>query len=101
MLSRTDPAGNTTLLRKDDDDLVPIYETLVTENAGVSGWDAKNEHIYLVTNKGDLDLMTLYKMNPKTQELELVESDPEKRVDFGSLRDGPEYARDHIHVVYR
>ncbi|MCP4191141.1 MAG: S9 family peptidase [Planctomycetaceae bacterium] len=86
LLSRTDPAGNTTLLRKDDDGLVPIYETSVSENAGVSAWDAKNENIYLVTNKGDLDLMTLYKMNPETQAMEFLESDPEKRVDFGGLR---------------
>ena len=86
LLSRTDPAGNTTLLRKDDDKLVPIYETSVTENAGVSGWDAKNENFYLVTNKGDLDLMTLFSMNPETEEMELLESDPENRVDFGGLR---------------
>ncbi|HBN79569.1 MAG TPA: S9 family peptidase, partial [Planctomycetaceae bacterium] len=86
LLSRTDPAGNTTLLRKDDDKLVSIYETSVTENAGVSGWDAKNENIYLVTNKGDLDLQTLYKLNPETKELEFLESDPEERVDFGGLQ---------------
>lgn len=86
LLSRTDPAGNTVLLRKDDDKLVPIYETSVTENAGVSGWDAKNENFYLVTNKGDLDLMTLFSMNPETEEMEMLESDPENRVDFGGLR---------------
>lgn len=86
LLSRTDQAGNTTLLRKDDDELVPIYETSVTEDASVSGWDAKNENFYLVTNKGDLDLQTLYKMNPKTKVLEFLESDPNERVDFGGLR---------------
>ncbi len=86
LLSRTDPAGTTTLLRKDDDELVPIYETSVTENAAVRGWDPKSENIYLVTNKGDLDLMTLFKMNPTTRALELLESDPAKRVDFGGLR---------------
>lgn len=86
LLSRTDPAGNTTLLRKDGDDLIPIYETSVTENASVRGWDAKNENLYLVTNKGELDLATLYQMNPETKELELLESDPAKRVDFGGLR---------------
>ena len=86
LLSRTDSAGNTTLLRKDGDSLVPIYETNVSENAGVSGWDPKNENLYLVTNKGELDLMTLYKMNPETKEIELIESDPDKRVDFGGLR---------------
>ncbi|PHQ36849.1 S9 family peptidase [Rhodopirellula bahusiensis] len=86
LLSRTDPAGNTMLLRKDGDDLVPIYETSVTENAGVSGWDAKNENFYLVTNKGELDLLTLYTMNPGTKQAELLESDPEQAVDFGGLR---------------
>lgn len=86
LLSRTDPAGNTTLLRKDGDSLVPIYETSVEENAGVSGWDAKNENVYLTTNKGDLDLMTLFMMNPETKEMEVLESDPNRRVDFGGLR---------------
>ncbi|WP_240928352.1 S9 family peptidase [Thalassoroseus pseudoceratinae] len=86
LLNRTDAAGNTTLLRKDDDELVPIYETSVTENARVSGWDAKNENIYLVTNKGELDLMTLYKMNPKSETLMFLESDPQEQVDFGGLR---------------
>lgn len=86
LLSRTDPAGNTTLLRKNGDELIPIYETSVTENAGVTGWDAENKNIYLVTNKGDLDLMTLYKMNPETKDLELMEGDPQELVDFGSLR---------------
>lgn len=86
LLSRTDEAGTTALLRKDGDKLVPIYETLVTEQAGPSGWDPKNENFYLITNKGDLDLMTLYLMNPQTGELKFVESDPEKRVDFGDLR---------------
>lgn len=86
LLSRTDPAGNTTLLRKDGDNLIPIYETNVSESAYVTGWDAGNEHIYLVTNKGELDLRTLYKMNPETTQMELLESDPENRVDFGGLR---------------
>ena len=86
LLSRTDPAGNTTLLRKDGDKLVPIYSTDVNENMGVSGWDEKNDSFYLTTNKGDLDLMTLYQMNPTTKEMKLLESDPENRVDFGRLR---------------
>lgn len=86
LLSRTDEKGTTTLLRKDEDKLVPIYETLVTEGAGVVGWDPKNENFYLETNKGDLDLSTLFLMNPETKELTLLESDPDKRVDFGALQ---------------
>lgn len=86
LMSRTDEKGNTTLLRKDGEDVVPIYETSVTEGAGVSGWDKNNEWFYLITNKGDLNLATLYLMNPETEEMKLVESDPEGRVDFGGLR---------------
>jgi dipeptidyl aminopeptidase/acylaminoacyl peptidase len=86
LVSRTDEAGTTTLLRKDGNKLEPIYETLVTEGAGVIGWDADNKNFYLETNKGDLDLSTVFVMNPTTKELRLFESDPEKRVDFGSLQ---------------
>jgi dipeptidyl aminopeptidase/acylaminoacyl peptidase len=86
LVSRTDEAGNTTLLRKDGDQLEEIYVTNVTESAGVIGWDADNKNIYLETNKGDLDLSTVFVMNPATKELKLFESDPEKRVDFGDLQ---------------
>lgn len=86
LLSRTDEGGNTTLFRKEGDKLEAIYETSVTEAAGVIGWDPKNENIYLETNKGDLDLSTVFVMNPVTKEMKLFESDPEKRVDFGALQ---------------
>ncbi len=86
LLSTTDEVGNTVLFRKDGETLEPIYETSVTESAGVIGWDPKNEKLYLETNKGELDLSTVFVMDPKTKEMQLLESDPEKRVDFGSLR---------------
>ena len=86
LLSRTDEKGTTTLLRKDKDGLVPIYDTLVTEGAGVIGWTPDNKKCYLETNKGDLDLSSVYIMDPETKELTFFESDPEKRVDFGSLQ---------------
>lgn len=85
LLSRTDEAGNTVLLRKDGDKLEPIYETSVTEGASVLGWDSQNKNIYLETNKGELDLTTVFVMDPVTKAMKLFESDPEKRVDFGSL----------------
>lgn len=86
LLTRTDEAGTTTILRKEGDDLLPIYETDVTENASVVGWDENNEQLYLVTNKGELDLSTLFLMDPQTEQKQLLEEDPEGRVDFGSLR---------------
>jgi dipeptidyl aminopeptidase/acylaminoacyl peptidase len=86
LLSQTDEQGNTVLLRKDATGMTRIYETSVTESAAIAGWDADNQHIYLVTNKGDLDLSTLYKMNVETLAMELIESDPMGRVDFGALQ---------------
>ncbi len=86
LVSTTDEAGNTTLLRKDVDEFESIYETSVTENASVIGWDAENKKIYLETNKGDFDLSTVFIMDPVAKHMEMLESDPEKRVDFGSLR---------------
>lgn len=86
ILSRTDEKGNTVMLRKDGDKLTPIYETSVTESAYVAGWTPDNSSAYLVTNKGDLDLSTLFLMDPVTEKLTEVESDPKGKVDFGSLR---------------
>jgi len=86
LLYRTDEKGNTTILHKKDGELEPIYETSVTESAGVSGWNEDNSKMYLITNKGDLDLSTLFLMDPVTGEMEKIESDPEGRVDLGGLR---------------
>jgi dipeptidyl aminopeptidase/acylaminoacyl peptidase len=85
LLTRTDEDGTTTILRKDKDKLVPIYETSVSEGSSVLGWDKDNRKFYLETNKGDLNLSTLFLMDPETKEMTLLESDPENRVDFGSL----------------
>ncbi len=86
LLSRTDVDGTTVLLRKDGEKLDPIYETSVTEGANVLGWDADNKNFYLETNKGDLDLTTVFLMDPVSKKLTMYESDPEKRVDFGALK---------------
>ena len=82
---KSDEQGNTTMLYKRGDQLVEIYKTKVTENAYVTGWNENNTKFYLVTNVGDLDLSTLYLMDPENGKMELIESDPEKRVDFGGL----------------
>jgi dipeptidyl aminopeptidase/acylaminoacyl peptidase len=82
---RTDEQGNTAMLYKKGDSLVKIYETTVTETAYAAGWNEDNSKFYLVTNVGDLDLSTLYLMDPETEKMQLIESDPENRVDFGGL----------------
>jgi dipeptidyl aminopeptidase/acylaminoacyl peptidase len=86
VLERTDDKGNTTMLRVDaNNQLTPIYETSVTEQAGIYGWNEDNSRFYMVTNKGELNLSTLFLMNPVTKELTKVESDPLNKVDFGGM----------------
>lgn len=85
VLSKTDEQGNTVMLYKAKKELVPIYETNVNETAYIAGWNKDNSKFYLVTNKGDLDLSKLFLMDPKTGDKELLEADPEGRVDFGGL----------------
>ncbi len=83
---RTNEAGHSEILRIDDDNkFTKIYETNLKESAYVAGWDKNNENMYLVSNKGDVDLRTLYLMNPNTSEIKELESDPLKKVDFGGM----------------
>lgn len=86
LMSRTDEQGNSTILKIDKNrNAIPIYETNVTEQAYVAGWNKDNSKFYLVSNKGELDLSTLFLMDPVTEEIEKVEQDPEGRVDFGGM----------------
>ncbi len=87
LLYRTDEKGNNTILSwRDGEPPQVIYETPVTEQAYVAGWNEDNSLAWLVSNKGEVDLLTLYSLNPTTGEVEKVEDDPQKKVDFGSLR---------------
>src|SRR5690606_27468782 len=70
-------------LYKEGEKLTPFYETLVTETAYISNWNEDNSQFYLVSNKGDLDLTTLFLMDPKSKKMTKIESDPKGKVDFG------------------
>jgi dipeptidyl aminopeptidase/acylaminoacyl peptidase len=84
LAERTNSAGDTEILRVDADGFKNIYTCTVLENCDVYGFDATNEQVYLVTNKGSLDLIELELLNPATGAAVKVESDPEKRVDITS-----------------
>ena len=76
--------GGNELLRVDGDKLVRIYETTYLEEASPVGFDKDEKRLYIETNKGDdVDLTRLELMDPATGSTEVVESDPEKQVDFG------------------
>lgn len=83
---RTDENGFSEILSvKHLEEFNLIYKTNLQENAYVAGWDATNENAYLVSNKGDVDLSALYRFDVQSGETEMIESDPENEVDFGSL----------------
>lgn len=83
---RTDENGFSEILSvKDLTDFNLIYKTNLQESASVVGWDEYNVKAYLVSNKGDVNLLTLYYLDVVSGNVEILESDPEEEVDFGSL----------------
>jgi len=85
MASKTDADGGTVLLSIDGDEFKEIYRCSVLEACGVSSFEKGNQSAYFITNKGDVDLTQLVKINPNTGETEFMESDPEGKVDFGGV----------------
>jgi len=85
VVNKTDEKGNTTMFRKEGEKLVPFYDFTVTEQAYITNWTPDNKQAYLVSNKGDLNLSTLFLIDPVTKKTTKIESDPKNRVDFGGL----------------
>ncbi len=79
------PGGSTELLRVEGSDLVRIYTTTYKEQAFPIRFHPDGKRVYMRTNKGDnVDLAQLVLMDVQTGKTELIESDPEKQVDFAS-----------------
>ncbi|MCG8424337.1 MAG: alpha/beta fold hydrolase [Proteobacteria bacterium] len=78
------PGGSSEILRVESGDLVRIYTTTYEEDAFPMRFHSDGKRVYLETNKGsDVDLSRLMLMDVQTGKTELVEADPEGRVDFG------------------
>lgn len=75
--------GDTEYLRIDGDKYTKIYSCSVLEQCNPVQFSKDNRRVYIVTNKGGLNLTSLMLLDPATGKTELVESDPNKRVDFG------------------
>jgi dipeptidyl aminopeptidase/acylaminoacyl peptidase len=82
---RRTEAGDLEYLRVDPDGLKVTYSCGVLESCGQRGFDAENRLVYMVTNKGPLNLTELEMLDPATGATTPVESDPQGRVDFGGL----------------
>lgn len=75
--------GGTEILRVDGKSLVPAYTCSFEETCRVVRFHKDGKRVYMKTNKGkDVDLTRLILFNPKTKGSELVDVDPQKKVDF-------------------
>jgi len=87
LATRIPESGDTELLRLDaDGKATKVYSCNVFETCYPVRFHKDNRRVYMVTNKGDVDLIRLVLLDPETGKEEAVESDPMNRVDFGSAR---------------
>jgi dipeptidyl aminopeptidase/acylaminoacyl peptidase len=84
LAERTAENGDQQVLRVDPDGFLTIFSCSVFETCSPLRFTKDGKHVYMETNKGDLDLSTLTLMDPETGKAEVVESDPLKKVDFGA-----------------
>ncbi|MGI8988569.1 MAG: alpha/beta fold hydrolase [Bryobacteraceae bacterium] len=77
--------GDQEILRVDPAGFTKVYSCGVFESCGPVRFHKDGKRVYLETNKGDdVNLVSLVLFDPATSRGETVESDPLKRVDFGS-----------------
>ncbi len=84
LATHTAENGDTEILRVTPEGLVKIYSCNVFESCAPLRFHKDSKRVYLVTSKGADDLMRLALLDPETGKEDLVETDPMKRVDFGS-----------------
>ena len=80
---RTADNGDTEILKVTDAGFEKVYSCTVFETCGPLRFHTDNARVYMETNHGDADLTRLVLFNPDTKQEEVVESDPQKEVDFG------------------
>ena len=83
LATRSAENGDTEVLRVDGDGFKKVYSCNVAETCGPMQFNKDGRRVYMVTNKGDVNLVRLVLFDPDTGREELVEADPLNRVDFG------------------
>lgn len=82
---RSNDDGSTDLLRVDPKGFTKLYSTTILEDFSPVYFHTDGAQIYMITNKGaDVNLSKLILFNINNKKETLIESDPEKRVDFGN-----------------
>jgi dipeptidyl aminopeptidase/acylaminoacyl peptidase len=82
LATRTADNGDTDVLRVDDAGFTKVYSCNVFESCGTIRFHKDGARVYMVTNKGDVDLIRLTLFDAATEQEEVVESDPLEKVDF-------------------
>jgi dipeptidyl aminopeptidase/acylaminoacyl peptidase len=85
LATRSHPSGDTEILRVDADAIKPVYSCGVFETCAPIRFHKDNRRVYLITNRGDLNLIQLELLDPQTGNTQFVEADPLKKVDFSGL----------------
>jgi dipeptidyl aminopeptidase/acylaminoacyl peptidase len=80
--ARTTDAGDTEILRIDADGFKLIYGCGVLEQCRTLGFDTTGRRMYLITNKGELDLSELELIDLASGATSQLEADPLKHVDL-------------------
>lgn len=101
--------GDTEILRIDPNGLEKIYSCSVFETCAPIRFHKDNKRVWMLSNKGDADLIGLYLLDPQTGKTEFVEADPLKRVDlsnpiFSDLTDellGTAYVDERVRIYWR
>ena len=84
LATRSAANGDTEILKVDGDKFTKIYSCNVYESCAPVRFHKDNKLVYMETNRGNPDLIQLVLFDPETQKETTVETDPMKRVDFGS-----------------
>lgn len=88
------------ILRVDDDKLEVIYTTGIFETAYPVAYNKENNKVYLVSNKGaETDLLRLVLLDPVSLKEEVIESDPQKKVDLKNVVIS-DLTKDILYTVY-
>jgi len=82
LAARSADNGDTEILQVGADGLKKIYSCTVFEDCSPVAFDKDDKLVYLTTNKGDANLISLVLLDPQSGNTKAVESDPMNRVDF-------------------
>jgi dipeptidyl aminopeptidase/acylaminoacyl peptidase len=83
---RSDPNGDTTILRVDPEGFTKIYSCSVFESCTPLQFHTDGRRVYLQTNHGDdVNFVHLSLLDVASGQETLVESDPENRVDLANV----------------